>query len=126
MIGTLLVLNVTNYRPKASEVLEHPYFWDEKRRTDFILEFSDRLNQECRDPPSFIVQRVESAALEICGLDWTRLIDDVFMKDSRVNRSYDGAKVNDLIRLIRNKVLSTPKSCADGCRKIIIMIYQRQ
>lgn len=26
------------------------------------------------------------------------------MKDSRVNRSYDGKKVNDLIRLIRNKV----------------------
>lgn len=92
-------------RPKASEVLEHPYFWGEKRRTDFILDFSDRLNQECRDPPSIIVQLVESEALEICGKDWTRLIDDAFMKDSRVNRSYDGKKINDLIRLIRNKVL---------------------
>jgi serine/threonine-protein kinase/endoribonuclease IRE1 len=71
---------------------------------DFILEFSDRLNQECRDPPSKIVQRVESSAAEICGKDWTRVIDDAFMKDSRVNRSYDGTKINDLIRLIRNKV----------------------
>jgi serine/threonine-protein kinase/endoribonuclease IRE1 len=86
--------------------LEHPYFWDEKRRTDFILEFSDRLNQESRDPPSTIVQRVESTAQEISGKDWTRNIDDAFMKDSRINRSYDGKKINDLIRLIRNKVFN--------------------
>jgi serine/threonine-protein kinase/endoribonuclease IRE1 len=114
-----------NCRPKASKVLEHPYFWDEKHRTDFILEFSDRLNQECRDPPSFVVQRVESTALEICGRDWTRLIDDAFMKDSRVNRSYDGKKINDLIRLIRNKVAPSSQSSNIVCRKIIIMIYQR-
>jgi serine/threonine-protein kinase/endoribonuclease IRE1 len=71
-----------------------------------MLEFSERLNQEPRDPPSAIVQQVESSASEICGRDWTRLLDDSFMKDSRVNRSYDGGKVNDLIRLIRNKVVS--------------------
>ena len=94
----------TNFSPNSAKVLEHPYFWDEKRRTDFILEFSDRLNQESRDPPSKIVQRVESTAQEICGKDWTRNIDDAFMKDSRINRSYDGKKINDLIRLIRNKV----------------------
>jgi serine/threonine-protein kinase/endoribonuclease IRE1 len=69
-----------------------------------MLEFSDRLNQEIRDPPSAIVQRVECSAVDVCGKDWTRLIDDAFMKDSRVNRSYDGQKINDLIRLIRNKV----------------------
>jgi serine/threonine-protein kinase/endoribonuclease IRE1 len=97
----------SNYSPNAVKVLEHPYFWDEKRRTDFILEFSDRLNQESRDPPSKIVQRVESAAEEIGGKDWTRVIDDAFMKDSRVNRSYDGRKINDLIRLIRNKVCTS-------------------
>ena len=124
MIGTVVVLNMANFRPNASEVLEHPYFWSEKRRMDFILEFSDRLNKECRDPPSLVVQRVESTALEICGLDWTRVIDDAFMKDSRVNRSYDGTKVNDLVRLIRNKVPSSPKSSANECRKIIIMICQ--
>ena len=101
-------MGLTWDRPNASKVLEHPYFWDEKRRTDFILEFSDRLNQECRDPPSEIVQRVEAAASEICAKDWTRLLDDAFMKDSRVNRSYDGKKINDLIRLIRNKVHSLP------------------
>jgi serine/threonine-protein kinase/endoribonuclease IRE1 len=98
-------------RPNATKVLEHPYFWDEKRRTDFILEFSDRLNQEPRDPPTEIVQRVESASGEICGKDWTRLIDDAFMKDSKVNRTYDGKKINDLIRLIRNKVY-LPSSCS--------------
>jgi len=94
----------SNNRPTASQVLQHPYFWDEKRRTSFILDFSDRLNLEQRDPPSPLLQRVESAALEICGKDWTNRIDDAFMKDSRVNRSYDGRKINDLIRLIRNKV----------------------
>jgi serine/threonine-protein kinase/endoribonuclease IRE1 len=99
-----ILLMYSNCSPNAVKVLQHPYFWDEKRRTDFILEFSDRLNQETRDPPSTIVQRVESSATEICGKDWTRVIDDAFMKDSRVNRSYDGKKVNDLIRLIRNKV----------------------
>jgi hypothetical protein len=53
-----------------------------------------------------LLERVESAAPEICGKDWTRQLDDAFMKDSRVNRSYDGKKINDLIRLIRNKVIS--------------------
>ena len=93
-----------NYRPTAAQVLQHPYFWDDKRRTSFILEFSDRLNLEPRDPPSPLLQQVESSAFEICGKDWTNKIDDAFMKDSRVNRSYDGKKINDLIRLIRNKV----------------------
>jgi serine/threonine-protein kinase/endoribonuclease IRE1 len=93
-----------NIRPNAVQVLRHPYFWDEKRRMDFILELSDRLNLEQRDPPSLLLQRVESASAEICGKDWTHRIDDAFMKDSRVNRSYDGKKINDLIRLIRNKV----------------------
>jgi serine/threonine-protein kinase/endoribonuclease IRE1 len=105
MIGISTIYNI-NFSPNAIQVLKHPYFWDEKRRLDFILEFSDRLNQESRDPPSKIVQRVESASSEICGKDWTRVIDDAFMKDSRVNRSYDGTKINDLIRLIRNKVYS--------------------
>ena len=57
-----ILLMYSNCSPNVDKVLEHPYFWDEKRRTDFILEFSDRLNQEPRDPPSTIVQRVESAA----------------------------------------------------------------
>lgn len=103
MTGTLFDFEAY-LSPNAAKVLEHPYFWDEKQRTDFILEFSDRLNQESRDPPSQLVQRVELSAQDICGKDWTRLIDDTFMKDSRVNRSYDGKRVNDLIRLIRNKV----------------------
>lgn len=97
--------------------MEHPYFWDEKRRTDFILDFSDRLNQESRDPPSQLVLKVESAAAEVCGKDWTRLIDDAFMKDSRVNRSYDGKKINDLIRLIRNKVIFVPLINSDLVEK---------
>ena len=91
-------------RPNAAKVLEHPYFWDEKRRIDFISEFSDRLNLEPRDPPSTLVRRVESAAPEICGKDWTCQVDAALIRESRVKRSYDGTKINDLIRLIRNKV----------------------
>ena len=123
MIGISLQIIKFNHSPNATEVLEHPYFWDEKRRTNFILEFSDRLNQEPRDPPSILVQRVESAAQEVCGKDWTRQLDDAFMKDSRVNRSYDGKKMNDLIRLIRNKVYLT--YTYSKARKTTIMIYPR-
>jgi serine/threonine-protein kinase/endoribonuclease IRE1 len=91
-------------RPRAAQVLEHPYFWDEKRRTDFILEFSDRLSGKNRDPHCPVVERVESNAAEICGKDWTRVVDDALMKESKVNRKYVGQSVNDLMRLIRNKV----------------------
>ena len=104
MIGIISSEKVLNCRPNAAKVLQHPYFWDDERRTAFILEFSDRLHLAPRDPPCPLVQRVESAASEICGKDWTTLVDAALMKDSRVNRSYDGTKINDLIRLIRNKV----------------------
>jgi len=56
-----------------------------------------------KDTPSTVIERVESNAAEICGRDWTRVVDDALMKESKVNRSYDGTKVNDLMRLIRNK-----------------------
>jgi len=125
MIGRISLLQVLICRPNAAKVLEHPYFWDDQRRTDFISEFSARLNLDPRNPPSPLVQRVESAALEICGKDWTSQIDVGLMRDSRINRSYDGTKINDLIRLIRNKVFSPRKCRSNPFRKVTITSYQR-
>ena len=65
---------------------------------------SDRFEIEQRDPPSPVLQRLETNVETIIGHDWYRKIDRVVVNDLRKFRKYDGKRMRDLLRVLRNKV----------------------
>ncbi|SCU83729.1 LAMI_0C04368g1_1 [Lachancea mirantina] len=91
-------------RPSALDVLKHPLFWSVSKKLEFLLKVSDRFEIEIRDPPSFLLEKLEEKAnLIIPNRDWTRKFDKVFMENLGKYRKYNGDKVMDLLRAFRNK-----------------------
>lgn len=91
-------------RPNADTVLKHPFFWSPAKRLAFLQDASDRFEVERRDPPSAILQRLEGNTHQVIGYDWSRRLDRVVNNDLRKFRKYDGRRVRDLLRVLRNKV----------------------
>ena len=52
-------------RPTAAQLLAHPFFWDTEDRLEFLSAASDRFDQEIRDPPSNVLNALESHAAEV-------------------------------------------------------------
>ncbi|CAO3590507.1 unnamed protein product [Absidia cylindrospora] len=90
-------------RPTADKVLAHPFFWSTSKRLSFLQDASDRFEVEQRDPPSPLLQCLEKDAKKIVGYDWYRRIDRVVANDLGKFRKYDGKRVRDLLRALRNK-----------------------
>lgn len=65
---------------------------------------SDRFEIEERDPPSPLLQSLESNVSTVIGVDWYKRIDRVVANDLGKFRKYDGKRVRDLLRALRNKV----------------------
>ncbi|KAI9356041.1 hypothetical protein BD770DRAFT_444299 [Pilaira anomala] len=90
-------------RPNASTILSHPFFWTTTKRLAFLQDASDRFEIEERDPPSLLLQALESDASTVIGTDWYKRIDRVVANDLGKYRKYDGKRVRDLLRALRNK-----------------------
>ena len=84
--------------------MTHPYFWSSSKRLGFLQDASDRFEVEERDPPSPLLQRLEQDTYKIIGSDWYKRIDKVLVENLGRYRKYDGAKIRDLLRALRNKV----------------------
>ncbi|CAG8473926.1 7024_t:CDS:2 [Ambispora gerdemannii] len=90
-------------RPRASTVMIHPYFWAPSKRLSFLQDASDRFEIEERDPPSPLLQRLETDVVSVIGPDWYRRIDRVLVDNLGKYRKYDGSRIRDLLRALRNK-----------------------
>ncbi|ODV89560.1 hypothetical protein CANCADRAFT_140799 [Tortispora caseinolytica NRRL Y-17796] len=90
-------------RPKSHAVVVHPYFWSNQKKLDFLLEVSDRLEYEIRDPPSPLLVKLESGAQDVIGLDWISKMEKNFVEDLEKYRKYSGSRILDLLRALRNK-----------------------
>ncbi|KAF7130463.1 hypothetical protein RHSIM_Rhsim10G0193600 [Rhododendron simsii] len=101
-------------RPKASEVLTHPMFWNSEMRLSFLRDASDRVEREGRG--SAILKALQSIAPLVLDtkpaskrnkktvlLKWDKKIEPALLNDSRNHRSYNYESVRDLLRLTRNK-----------------------
>ncbi|KAI8536773.1 hypothetical protein RHMOL_Rhmol10G0282800 [Rhododendron molle] len=101
-------------RPKASEVLIHPMFWDSSKRLSFLRDASDRVEREGRG--SAILQALQSIAPLVLGtkpaskrnkrmvlLKWDKKIEPALLNDIENHRRYNYENVRDLLRLTRNK-----------------------
>ncbi|MCJ1330569.1 bifunctional endoribonuclease/protein kinase ire1 [Thelotrema lepadinum] len=93
-------------RPDAATVLAHPFFWAPQTRLDFLCSVSDAFEFEVRDPPSPALQALESLApslLKEHGNDFLRPLPQVFKDTLGKQRKYQGYRMLDLLRALRNK-----------------------
>jgi len=87
------------HRPLASQIGQHPFFWDAAQRISFLCEFSDRLETDDETK----VLGVEQGASRIVGTAWDAHLHEDLVINVQKYRTYDPASIRDLLRLIRNK-----------------------
>ncbi|KZS96984.1 kinase-like protein [Sistotremastrum niveocremeum HHB9708] len=90
-------------RPDTSACLAHPYFWSPSKRLSFLLDASDRLESSNCKPSDKLVKLLEEDSQKIVGTDWTNRLDKMLITNITKFRDYDTGKIQDLLRVIRNK-----------------------
>lgn len=103
-----VVLKMVEMDPKdrltAHQVMAHPYFWNSSRRLAFLQDASDKLDNMEREPPAPALVSIEENSVNVLGgADWLRKLDRQVLEDLNKRRKYDGRRVVDLLRAIRNK-----------------------
>lgn len=88
----------------------HPFFWTNHETLSFLCEVSDAFEQECRDPPSSRLIKLEEGAPSVIPinrltkqLDFLEVLDKKFVATMAKRRGYKGDYVFDLLRALRNK-----------------------
>ncbi|EKJ75317.1 hypothetical protein FPSE_04506 [Fusarium pseudograminearum CS3096] len=89
-------------RPTAKEVMAHPFFWSARKRLAFLCDVSDHFEKEPRDPPSAALAELESHASAVTG-DFLKALPRDFVDSLGKQRKYNGARLLDLLRALRNK-----------------------
>ncbi|KAH7391952.1 hypothetical protein BKA66DRAFT_413028 [Pyrenochaeta sp. MPI-SDFR-AT-0127] len=92
-------------RPTAVQVMNHPFFWSDEKRLNFLCDCSDHWEREPRDPPSDYLARLEDYSYDV--LDHKRnflaKLDHSFINSLGKQRKYTGDRMLDLLRALRNK-----------------------
>ena len=91
-------------RPTAEAVQRHAYFWSPSKQLMFLQDLSDRLEKESRDPPSSLLKVLERQANKLIGRNWSTQVNRTLLEDMQKFRKYEGGSLQDLLRVIRNKV----------------------
>lgn len=91
-------------RPKASEVLQHPLFWNSEMRLAFLRDTSDRVELEDRETESDLYKELEGVASTALGAKWDEKMEPAFISNIRRYRRYKYDSVRDLLRVMRNKL----------------------
>ncbi|TQW00887.1 IRE protein kinase [Cordyceps javanica] len=90
-------------RPTARQVMAHPFFWTCKKRLAFLCDVSDHFEKEPREPPSCALQVLESYAAGVMRSDFLRSLPREFVESLGKQRKYQGSRLLDLLRALRNK-----------------------
>ncbi|XP_044308463.1 serine/threonine-protein kinase/endoribonuclease IRE2 [Varanus komodoensis] len=88
-------------RPSASQVLLHPFFWNQEKQLQFLQDASDRVEKEPADGP--LVRALEAGGRVVLRGDWRARVSIPLQSDHRKFRMYKGHSVRDLLRAVRNK-----------------------
>lgn len=91
-------------RPKASEVLQHPLFWNSEMRLAFLRDTSDRVELEDRETESYLYKELEGVASTALGAKWDEKMEPAFISNIGRYRRYKYDSVRDLLRVMRNKL----------------------
>ncbi|KAG4941078.1 hypothetical protein JHK87_044949 [Glycine soja] len=103
LISRLLNPN-PDVRPKATEVLYHPFFWSSEMRLSFLRDTSDRVELENRETNSDLLVTLESIATVALGGKWDERMEPAFIANIGYYRRYNFNSVRDLLRVMRNKL----------------------
>ena len=103
---TCMLRQQPSQRPDIKTCLLHPFFWDPAKRLSFLQDASDNFESLCRDPIDPTLIRLERDAQSVVGNDWCQMLDTNFVDNFGKYRKYDGKSVRDLLRALRNKVMS--------------------
>ena len=90
-------------RPTARNVMAHPFFWDAKKRLNFLCDVSDHFEKEIRDPPSESLRALEDFGPEVVKGDFLKHLGKEFVDSLGKQRKYTGSRLLDLLRALRNK-----------------------
>ncbi|KAI9297108.1 kinase-like protein [Neoconidiobolus thromboides FSU 785] len=92
------------HRPDSGSVLIHPYFWGANKKLAFLQDISDQLEAEAKTGyRGERLEDIEIGAELVIGEDWQKRMDNRVLNDLHRYRGYDGSKLKDLLRVIRNK-----------------------
>ncbi|XP_062101550.1 serine/threonine-protein kinase/endoribonuclease IRE1b-like [Humulus lupulus] len=91
-------------RPKAMDVLHHPFFWSSEMRLSFLRDTSDRVELEDRENESELLNALESTAAVAVNGKWDEKLEAAFINNIGRYRRYKYGSVRDLLRVIRNKL----------------------
>ncbi|RUS89808.1 hypothetical protein EGW08_002420 [Elysia chlorotica] len=104
-VARMLIERMINFqpdkRPRATVILEHPFFWSKEKQLAFFQDVSDRVEKE--DETCEVVLKLENQGLPVVRFDWRKNITVELQEDLRKFRSYRGSSVRDLLRAMRNK-----------------------
>nr|KYP51973.1 Serine/threonine-protein kinase/endoribonuclease IRE1 [Cajanus cajan] len=103
LISSLLNHN-PNLRPKASDVLYHPFFWSSEMRLSFLRDTSDRVELENRETDSDLLVALECIGTVAMGGKWDEMMEQAFIANIGHYRRYKFNSVRDLLRVMRNKL----------------------
>ncbi|GMP26919.1 hypothetical protein CsSME_00003154 [Camellia sinensis var. sinensis] len=103
LFSCLLNPNV-ELRPKASEVFNHPLFWNSEMRLSFFRDTSDRVELEDRETDSDLLKALESIGPAALGTKWDEKMETAFINNIGRYRRYKYDSVRDLLRVMRNKL----------------------
>ncbi|KAG5520068.1 hypothetical protein PMAC_001144 [Pneumocystis sp. 'macacae'] len=102
LISKMLSLD-PSMRPDANFVVKHPYFWSSEKKLSFLIDTSDRFETERHQSSSELLYFLEKDVLNIIGRNWQKKINKHILENSGKFRKYDGTKLLDLLRILRNK-----------------------
>ncbi|KAI3941616.1 hypothetical protein MKX01_018206 [Papaver californicum] len=91
-------------RPKALDVLHHPFFWNSETRLAFLRDTSDRVELEDREVESDLLKALEAVAPVALGGKWDEKMESEFISNIGRYRRYKFDSTRDLLRVIRNKL----------------------
>lgn len=89
-------------RPTILQVLSHPFFWNNKKRLDFLCELSNRLERELF-PSKLLASFEKIGPRAVPSNDWFFQIDPELLIELQSHRGYRRNSILDLLRAIRNK-----------------------
>lgn len=95
-------------RPTMDGVLAHPFWWSVEQRLQFLVDVSDRVEFEDREPDQSLLTALEgfrSAAFGpgAAANNWGAVVDGDLVVNLGRYRRYDYSSLRDLLRVVRNK-----------------------
>eukprot|EP00210_Caulerpa_lentillifera_P001464 g1405.t1 len=90
-------------RPSIEEVKEHPFWWSSRKKLGFLIELSDRVENEDRQDDKTLFRAFEDVAVKATGGNWGARLDPLLVTNLGQYRKYTFTSLRDLLRVIRNK-----------------------